>query len=138
VTDVLETFQTQARQKGSKRGVRYTAPSRRGFIYFIQIGYRGPVKIGFTSQNPFVRLRVLSASSPDELRLLGYFIGVFADEARAHSSLMSDVLRAEWFHPTERVFNYIRSKCPGFNGNALNEKECHAEIENHLTQMVAA
>lgn len=72
------------------------------FVYFIQADESGPIKIGFTADDPRRRLASLQTGNPAALRLLGAIKGTFADERRFHSDLAEWRLQGEWFqsHPT--------------------------------------
>ena len=68
------------------------------FIYFIQAGAAGPVKIGI-SDNPERRLQQLQGAHHEELRLLSSVEGTVWAERRIHALLEEHRLRGEWFAP---------------------------------------
>lgn len=72
------------------------------YIYFIQSGENGPVKIG-RSANPCRRIQDLKRYQSDELRFLGVFFGPSVMESVMHHVLSKDRLEGEWFRPSEDV-----------------------------------
>ncbi len=75
-------------------------------VYCIQQGVSGPVKIGWTSHNPVVRLQNLQTGNPEPLKLLGVIRAVNAREIEEalHDRLIEHWIRAEWFHAHDDVF----------------------------------
>lgn len=90
-------------------------------VYFIQVKPSGPIKIGYTTSNVFIRTQALQFASPYELEWIGFFYGGKADEAAAHKLLAASRCRNEWFFPTFEVLNFIRDKCPSFNAIAARD-----------------
>jgi hypothetical protein len=80
--------------------------SRGGWIYFIQWGDGGPIKIGF-SDRPDERLAALSTGSPVPLRLLGQMRGNRGLEQALHRKFEEDRVRREWFHPSGALLQYV-------------------------------
>lgn len=74
-------------------------PPRAGFIYFIQAGTRGPVKIGWTVRNPFGRLAFFQTGHWQTLRLVRQFPGTVPDERALHKRFAEYRIRNEWFWP---------------------------------------
>lgn len=72
------------------------------FVYFIQADENGPIKIGFTSDDPKRRLNQLQTGNASTLKLLGAINGSAAREREFHSQLAEFRLQGEWFeaHPT--------------------------------------
>ena len=66
-------------------------------IYFVQAGPLGPVKVGYTTQEPKERLRALQTGSPIKLRLIGYCEGTKKGEAILHRVFGSLRMEGEWF-----------------------------------------
>lgn len=83
-------------------------------VYFLQVQPDGPIKIGCTKGNVYLRVTALQQASPYELKWIGYFPGCRADEKAAHHHCAPWRLRNEWFHPTPGVIAFVRSKCPEF------------------------
>ncbi len=70
-----------------------------GFVYFIQVGADGPIKIGYSRTDPLRRMGQLRAGCPWELRLVGAIRGTKFDEKRLHEKFSQFKLRQEWFCP---------------------------------------
>jgi hypothetical protein len=68
----------------------------RGFVYFVQAGHDGPIKIGWTIDIA-QRLTDLQIASPFILRLLAVIDGDKDLERALHERLASHRLRGEWF-----------------------------------------
>lgn len=68
-----------------------------GFIYFVQAGAYGPIKIGWSASHPTVRLATLQSANHEELRLLSYRAGTQRDERDLHRLLANCRIRGEWF-----------------------------------------
>ena len=66
------------------------------FVYFIQAGDDGSVKIGI-SADPERRLELLQGAHYEELVLLAYRPGTLAMEKRLHSKFAAWRIRGEWF-----------------------------------------
>lgn len=71
---------------------------RRAWVYFIQAGADGPVKIGIAVEVA-VRMRKLQDGNPQVLRLLGVATGGRKAESRWHARFAAARLRGEWFMP---------------------------------------
>jgi hypothetical protein len=81
--------------------------ARETFVYFIQRGVDGPIKIGF-SRDPEKRLRVLQQNVPERLRLIGAQSGGFNEEHQLHERFAaSRIRRTEWFEPSADIVAYI-------------------------------
>lgn len=96
-------------------------------VYFIQVKPNGPIKIGFTTGNVFLRVQTLQQSSPYELEWIGCFPGGRPEEAAAHSLLGGSRCRNEWFYPTAEVRAFIAEKCPDFDPIAKRDEIFHEE-----------
>lgn len=68
------------------------------WVYFIQVGVDGPVKIGL-SRNVKGRMRSLQTAHPQRLTLLGAVDGDAELEAALHAKLAAHRLSGEWFAP---------------------------------------
>lgn len=78
-------------------------------VYFIQHGETGPVKIGWTADDPWGRLGALQTGNPVHLRLLGVMFDADPEvEECLHEELAADRLRGEWFRPTAHVLRLAR------------------------------
>jgi hypothetical protein len=71
----------------------------KAWIYFLQAGTDGPIKIG-RAQDPIRRAGALNVGSPIELVLLGAMPSDRAavDERKIHRRLAPHRVRGEWFH----------------------------------------
>lgn len=77
-------------------------------VYFIQAERSGRIKIG-TTRNLDQRIRVLQASSPVPLRVIGFVRGGKHMERMLHMAFAPLRWgRSEWFEPGERLLSYIR------------------------------
>ena len=78
------------------------------YIYFIQQGDDGPIKVGY-STSPEERLRALQTASPYSLRLLKVVEGGEALEKQIHTRFAENQLQGEWFQPTDTFVAYLES-----------------------------
>lgn len=78
------------------------------FVYFIQAGYNGPIKIG-VARDPAKRLCGLQVANAERLSLLGVLPGGFALEKALHAKLSADRIYGEWFEPTDAVLDIVDS-----------------------------
>lgn len=85
-----------------------------GHVYFLQVETDGPIKIGFTKNDIWRRVRGIQTLSPHTLRWIGMFAGNRGDERKAHILLQHSSLRGEWFHPTSEVLDFVAEKSPNF------------------------
>jgi len=84
-------------------------PDRQKYIYFIQAGNGGPIKIG-TAYDVQQRRDTLQTGNPNELRILCAFPGSEAGERKFHKHFEEERLSGEWFKPTGRVMQVVRSQ----------------------------
>lgn len=89
--------------------------SRSGFVYFIQQGLDGPIKIGFTI-DPMERLASLQTANPYELHLLGCIAKNEALERELHQKYSHHHLRGEWFSPADEIVDYIADNAKSLAG----------------------
>jgi hypothetical protein len=89
---------------------------RVGFVYFVQVGTTGSIKIGFTKNDPALRIRQLQDTSPHKMRWIGYLRAPRSKEADLHKQFAEEWMRGEWFHSSERLLSYVRAVCPRFDG----------------------
>ncbi|ATW24152.1 GIY-YIG nuclease family protein [Candidatus Formimonas warabiya] len=76
------------------------------YVYFIQAGYEGPIKIG-SSNNVEKRLNSLQTSCPDKLMVLHFTTGGRALEKYLHKKFEKHVKHGEWFSPDQEILDYI-------------------------------
>jgi hypothetical protein len=84
------------------------------FVYFIQVGQSGPIKIG-SSFNPAGRLASLQGGHHDELHLIGVAEGGEAAERELHTKLADFHISREWFEPAQPVLVEIGKRIHNFN-----------------------
>lgn len=78
-------------------------------VYFIQAGFDGPVKIGYTAREPEERMAALQVSHWEQLRLVAVIPGDRSLEAGFHAALRPHRIRGEWFLPTPTVLAVVRT-----------------------------
>lgn len=88
-------------QFGNRRGLDRT------FVYFVQAGEDGPIKIG-VSNEPLSRMAEMQTCMPHTLRMLAFHPGTRAEEQSLHKRLAAFRIRGEWFHPCEEVLAALR------------------------------
>jgi hypothetical protein len=76
------------------------------WVYFIQAGEAGPIKIGSAGE-PEEALRKHQTSNAEELVLLGFCAGGFSREFALHAELVEHRQRGEWYRPTPEVLAAI-------------------------------
>lgn len=76
------------------------------YVYFIQIGDSGDIKIGYTN-NIKKRLKELQTGSPKKLKLLGYIDGGRTKEQELHSQFKQYRVNGEWFRLHQEIVDYI-------------------------------
>jgi hypothetical protein len=81
---------------------------KEGFIYFIQNGESGPIKIGFTTNIP-IRISILQNSTPFQLRLLNSIEGTILDEQKMQKRFEKYRIKNEWFSPGKELIDFIIS-----------------------------
>lgn len=85
-------------------------PETRGTVYAIRRGYsEGPVKIGFTGDDVYARIRSLQTGSPEQLVPMGTAEGTQQDERAIHALLDDFRMVGEWFFPAKKVLLVARN-----------------------------
>lgn len=79
----------------------------RSYVYFVQEGQRGPIKIGFAGWSPRDRLTGLQVGNPRRLRLIGLVEGTGKTERDWHARFESLRIRGEWFRATPDLLRTI-------------------------------
>jgi hypothetical protein len=84
--------------------------SERSWVYFIESGEGGPIKIGY-GKNVDYRISNLQMGNPVQLRLLGKAL---ADDALAVEELLHDRfreyrIRGEWYRPVPELVELART-----------------------------
>lgn len=77
-----------------------------GYVYLIQEGEDGPVKIGW-AKNPATRLEDFQTGNSRELRIVASFPGGINDERELHKRFAAHRLRGEWFEPVPALFSLL-------------------------------
>jgi len=77
------------------------------YVYAIQVGRNGPIKIGTTKNSPESRMAALQTGHHEKLQLLGAVEGDQAIERGAHEALRAYRLHGEWFGPSDAVLAYV-------------------------------
>ena len=81
-----------------------------GTVYAIRRGYaEGPVKIGFTGDDVYARIRSLQTGSPEPLVPMGTAEGTQQDERALHAVLDDFRMVGEWFFPAKKVLMVARN-----------------------------
>ncbi|MES3013901.1 MAG: GIY-YIG nuclease family protein [Pseudomonadota bacterium] len=77
-----------------------------GFVYFLQAGDGGPIKIGFAS-DPMQRARSLQTGNHEQVYLLATAPGSLQDEHGLHARFAHLNSRGEWFRPEPELMQFI-------------------------------
>jgi hypothetical protein len=72
------------------------------YVYFVQAGTDGPVKIGFTT-SPSLRLSAIQIGSAKRLRLVCAVPGGRCLEMALHKAFAGAQMSGEWFKPTPKL-----------------------------------
>lgn len=84
-----------------------SARDRAGFVYFIQAGDAGPIKIGFSSKVD-IRIDALQKANAEKLNLLATISGTLIMEAELHQRFAEHRIRGEWFRPAAELLAAIQ------------------------------
>lgn len=76
------------------------------YVYFMQIGNDGPIKIGFTKHIRH-RLSVVQVGNPALVRLIAVTEGGRTQEFELHNRFKKYRLYGEWFEPNPELLEYI-------------------------------
>lgn len=77
------------------------------WLYAIQAGQEGPVKIGVTKGSPRDRLRTLQTGNHEQLRGLAAWRAYPGDEAALHERFAHARIRGEWFRPVPELLDHV-------------------------------
>ncbi|MBX9659093.1 MAG: GIY-YIG nuclease family protein [Nitrospiraceae bacterium] len=80
-----------------------------GYIYVIQLGEHGPIKIGH-SQNPKKRVDLLQVGAAERIYVRAITPGSVADEKALHKKYSEYRLRGEWFQPADDMLLEVLSR----------------------------
>ena len=78
-----------------------------GFVYFIQAGDNGAIKIGYT-KDVDRRIKELQTSNPEKLNLLLKVGAEPNDEKVMHDKFKKYCINLEWYSPSDELINFIR------------------------------
>lgn len=95
---------------GPNRGVRANRCNIPGWVYFIGPVDAETVKIGWTKDDPYRRLKALQTGNGSTLHLYGAIPGTRRDEKALHVSLSHLHLRGEWFAFSEEIFDLFMER----------------------------
>jgi hypothetical protein len=84
------------------------------WIYFVQAGPGGPIKVGWTLDIE-QRLGSLRVDNPEELTLLATAHGGLDVEQRLHQIFESTRIRGEWFRPSPKLMELIDRLSDGYD-----------------------
>ena len=91
------------------RIMREAMRDRRGslvWLYAIQAGDGGPIKIGMT-RNPAERLATLQQGNAEHLHGIAAWSGFPFEEKQIHQEFADARLRGEWFKPTDALVDLV-------------------------------
>lgn len=92
---------------GEPNGATQTASH--GWVYFVQAGDDGPIKIG-RSRRPLERFEELRGGSPLPLRLLLTYRAGELEERRLHQRFAELRRSGEWFDPGEPLIDFLMAR----------------------------
>jgi len=79
-----------------------------GFVYFIQEGINGKIKIGYSS-NPHERLKSHQTSNSNRLRILGIIEGNLESEQLIQKRFEKYKVTGEWYEPVDSLLTFIEN-----------------------------
>ena len=82
--------------------------SKNSYVYFIQEGTTGKIKIGYSS-NPHERLKSHQTSNSSTLRILGIIEGNIESEQLIHKRFEKFKVTGEWFEPVDSLLTFIEN-----------------------------
>jgi hypothetical protein len=88
------------------REARYRHPGLFVWVYAIQAGTGGPIKIGVT-QKPAERLATLQQGNAETLRGVAAWRAFAADEKWLHQEFAHARIRGEWFEPVPELVELV-------------------------------
>lgn len=84
---------------------------RKSFVYFVQAGDSGPIKIGHT-RDVDRRIASMRTGNHEELRLRLVVAGGWVTERELHRRFADAHKRGEWFHPAPELLDFIQDPTP--------------------------
>lgn len=98
-------------------------------IYFIREGFEGNIKIGYTTDDIYIRKQSLQTGNSKRLIIIGTMDGDLDFEARLKEQFKHCRLVGEWFSPTIELLEYIKD-CIQFHEDYLFYLRELRELEN--------
>lgn len=89
----------------------YFSGDHDSWVYFVQQGDNGPIKIGYTKRKG-LRLTALQNGNPERLRMVCAVPGGRALEYVLHKAFRGARLVGEWFTPTPRLVALMKELSP--------------------------
>lgn len=102
------------------------------YIYFIQAKGDGPIKIGFTGDDPRKRMVKIQCDCPWPVALIGAIEGTLAQEKQIHLLLSHWRKRGEWYDPHPIVLAAVREALKVGTALFIEEQETDKETDNPL------
>jgi hypothetical protein len=93
-----------------------------GYVYFVQLGNSGDIKIGF-STNIKKRMHTLQTSTPENIQLLGFIAGELPTEKMIHEKFRMLRKKGEWFQCHSSIIEFL---------NEFNELKFAANLSVHI------
>lgn len=91
---------------------------RKRYVYFIQAGKDGPVKIGVTN-TVSQRMTMMQAHNHEELYLLLSFEGNELAELSLHRMFAEYHIRGEWFRYGPEIQKFVERRAPKYPNVAM-------------------
>lgn len=108
------------------------------WVYFIQADDNGPIKIGFTADDPKRRLAALQTGNASALKLLGAIKAPPARERQFHTDLAQFRLQGEWFESHPSVLDTVQKALAGEPINCGGPHCSFCGICQHTTAVLVA
>lgn len=110
-----------------------------GFIYFIQFGEAGPIKVGHSVYDVEQRLAAMQVGSPEVLRLRGVIENsTIKAEKELHARFAGLRIRGEWFRPDPELLDYIRDHSGTYESSKFYPRPDPIIVKKKRTRQVPA
>lgn len=110
----------------------------KSWVYFIQEGTDGPIKIGYTASNPRSRMLTLQTGNAKPLRLLTCAPGTIEDERKLHEKFAKLRMTGEWFQPDPSLLGFVHGVEWSERGSAVPDPaEFAPNAGEHLQEQIA-
>jgi len=104
------------------------------WVYFIQEGTDGPIKIGYTAANPKGRLAALQTGNAKPLRVVTWAPGTTQDERDLHERFKHLRMQGEWFQPAADLVAFVHGVAWSSRDMELPDEEGDDALECGLTR----